>query len=274
MEVGVGARLGKAGRDAVVRRLQHEFKQLSKNPLSCVSAAPLESNIFVWHVNLNGAPDTPCDGGMFHLRLVFPEEYPAQPPALTALTELPHPNVLRKDGRVCLAILSKHSSSDSLLASKPHDPQQHQQQHQRRFGAAYANGGWSPENSVASVLAQLQTFLGVEGDPSEEIQHAVRKSRYFVCRACGHSPTKVHPPLECLADGFRLWQRPETTTRTTRTTRTARQRQGRSATRTKATQHRDIFTITDTEGREAAAASVRGARGSVLAVRLDAGGVH
>ncbi len=88
------------------RRLQKDLKELEDCtiPLVGVSARPLSSSLFTWHGNLRGPEGTPFESGVFHLELVFPQNYPCSPPTIRLFTPLPHPNVLNQTS-VCLDIL-------------------------------------------------------------------------------------------------------------------------------------------------------------------------
>ena len=88
------------------RRLQKDLKELedSNIPLVGVTARPLSNSLYVWHGNLRGPEGTPYEGGVFHLQLTFPLNYPVSPPTITLFTPLPHPNVLNQR-TICLDIL-------------------------------------------------------------------------------------------------------------------------------------------------------------------------
>lgn len=55
-----------------VQRLLADLREIHNNPLHLVSAAPLEDDVFTWHVNLLGMEGSPYEGGIFHLELAFP----------------------------------------------------------------------------------------------------------------------------------------------------------------------------------------------------------
>jgi ubiquitin-protein ligase len=88
------------------RRLQKDLKELEDStiPLVGVAARPLSSSLFTWHGNLRGPEGTPYEGGVFHIEITFPTNYPAAPPAIRLFTPINHPNVLGQTS-VCLDIL-------------------------------------------------------------------------------------------------------------------------------------------------------------------------
>jgi ubiquitin-protein ligase len=102
-----------------------------KVPTVGVTARPLENNMFIWHANIKGPAETSYEGGVFHLQLEIPESFPHQPPTVTLLTPLPHPNVFGQ--RICLDMLQPARGKQSL--------------------------GWSSGYTIQSILIQLQSFL-------------------------------------------------------------------------------------------------------------------
>jgi ubiquitin-protein ligase len=106
----------------------------AKVPLCGVSAAPLDNSIYTWHANLRGPEQSAFKGGVFHLEMVFPTNYPVSPPTVTFFTEVPHPNVFGKT--VCLDMLQKQPA---------------------KGGESWE--GWTSAYTVESVLLQLQSFL-------------------------------------------------------------------------------------------------------------------
>lgn len=91
-------------------RLMADLKEMHNEPPEGCSAAPVnESNLFVWNASIIGPDESPWEGGIYGLRLVFPEQYPSKPPKARFTCEMFHPNVYN-DGTLCLDIIQEHWS--------------------------------------------------------------------------------------------------------------------------------------------------------------------
>lgn len=73
-----------------------------------VTARPLSNSLYQWHGNLRGPEGTPYEGGVFHIEIMFPMDYPVSPPTVKLFTPIPHPNVLNET-EICLDILDKNA---------------------------------------------------------------------------------------------------------------------------------------------------------------------
>lgn len=90
------------------------------------SASPVsEDNLYIWNASIFGPEDTAWEGGIYSLRLQFPDAYPSKPPRVRFTCELFHPNVY-SDGSLCL----------DLLQDK-----------------------WSPCNTICTLLMSIQSLL-------------------------------------------------------------------------------------------------------------------
>ncbi|KAH8256708.1 hypothetical protein KR038_006238, partial [Drosophila bunnanda] len=76
----------------------------------------VEKDIFKWKATIEGPQGTPYEGGIFHLDILFNEEYPYLPPKVTFRTKIYHCNIA-PTGQICLDILSSEWSP-ALTASK------------------------------------------------------------------------------------------------------------------------------------------------------------
>lgn len=99
-----------------LRRIERELELLQKDtPVNC-SAGPIEHNLSHWTATITGPSETPYEGGVFFLDIVFPETYPFKPPKIKFVTKIYHPNI-SKVGLICVDIL-KNNWSPALTISK------------------------------------------------------------------------------------------------------------------------------------------------------------
>ena len=68
---------------SALRRLVAEYKQILKNSPDGIIAGPLkEDNYFEWEAAITGPEGTVFEDGVFVARLVFPQDYPLNPPTM------------------------------------------------------------------------------------------------------------------------------------------------------------------------------------------------
>lgn len=84
-------------------------------------------NLLKWSCGIPGKKGTPWEGGIYKITILFPTNYPSQPPKVYFTPSLFHPNIFC-DGRVCLSIL---------------DPYKH----------------WKPSIGIPQILSGLQELL-------------------------------------------------------------------------------------------------------------------
>jgi len=111
----------------------HEFPRLGLRR----KGADGTINLFEWVAGVPGVAGTPWEGGVYNLRLIFPEDFPAKPPKCQFTPPLFHPNVY-PSGTVCLSILN-------------------------------ADKGWEPSFGVLQILKGIQALLNDPnlGDPAQ-----------------------------------------------------------------------------------------------------------
>ncbi|ESQ30933.1 hypothetical protein EUTSA_v10012339mg [Eutrema salsugineum] len=67
---------------------------LQQNPSPIYSAGVEAEGVYVWAVTITGLPETPYEGGVFNLRIIFPPQFPWKPPKMHFRTPpIFHPNV-------------------------------------------------------------------------------------------------------------------------------------------------------------------------------------
>jgi len=98
------------------QRLNKELKEIINNPPTNCSAGLIEDDIFHWRATIIGPEGTPYHGGIFELRIDFPQDYPFKPPNVIFITKIYHCNI-NTSGSICLDILKKQWSP-ALTISK------------------------------------------------------------------------------------------------------------------------------------------------------------
>jgi ubiquitin-conjugating enzyme E2 D/E len=99
------------------QRITRELENMKIDPPSNCSAGPeTENDMFKWQATIMGPKDSPYEGGIFYLTILFPPEYPFKPPKCTFDTRIYHPNI-NSGGGICLDIL-KDNWSPALTISK------------------------------------------------------------------------------------------------------------------------------------------------------------
>eukprot|EP01084_Bolivina_argentea_P118959 211002_1 len=148
-----------------------EWKNCS-HQASSISAAPLDGNIFEWHVNF--IPEYGAlKGIIFHLKIIFPQTYPLSAPNALICNYLHHPNVVGKV--ICLDMIQHN---------------------------------WSAAYSVSSLLFQLLSFLITKRAPqargqmkrirhtTQQIKQMQTESINFKCDKCPHTYNNPWPLLQ------------------------------------------------------------------------------
>ena len=101
-----------------MKKIKEEFKDLNSNPISNIGATIgliNDDNIFEWQCSLMGPKDTSYSGGLFFLRIKFPDNYPEVAPEVCFKTPIYHVNINPKKakmsgaeslGHVCISTLN------------------------------------------------------------------------------------------------------------------------------------------------------------------------
>ena len=82
--------------DHSLERIRQDFQDLERNPITeigCTVGLPEKGNYYKWRATLLGPMDTPYNGGMFLLEILFPQDYPNSHPMVYFLTPIYHLNV-------------------------------------------------------------------------------------------------------------------------------------------------------------------------------------
>ncbi|XP_020802936.1 ubiquitin-conjugating enzyme E2-16 kDa-like [Drosophila serrata] len=110
---------------AATERIRRELNDFWKDPPDGCRIEANENNVFQWKAEIDGPPDSPYEGGIFKLKIIFHGEYPYRAPTVTFTTRIFHCNI-SLGGIICLNIL---------------------------------RADWSPVLTVASILISIRSML-------------------------------------------------------------------------------------------------------------------
>jgi len=99
----------------MAKRLEKELLEINTSLENC-SAGLRKDNIFEWYGLIFGPAKSVYEGGVFHLNIDFPTDYPFKPPKINFITKIYHPNI-SENGSICLDIL-KQQWSPALTINK------------------------------------------------------------------------------------------------------------------------------------------------------------
>ncbi|GBG25853.1 Ubiquitin-conjugating enzyme E2 J1 [Hondaea fermentalgiana] len=88
-----------------IRRIMADIRELQRDPSDQYAAKPLEDNMFDWHFVIRGPVGTDFEGGVYHGRIILPNDYPFKPPSIMLLTENGRWEINTK---ICLSISAYH----------------------------------------------------------------------------------------------------------------------------------------------------------------------
>eukprot|EP01129_Flabellula_baltica_P013415 TRINITY_DN6213_c0_g1_i1.p1 TRINITY_DN6213_c0_g1~~TRINITY_DN6213_c0_g1_i1.p1 ORF type:complete len:310 (+),score=96.29 TRINITY_DN6213_c0_g1_i1:20-949(+) len=124
---------------AVIKLLQNTYKKLQDEPVEGFTVVPNENDFLDWAVYIEGPKDTPYEGGIFELRMTFPDQFPMMPPTLEFVSEFFHPNVYA-NGKVCISILHE-PGTDAFNELES------------------ASERWLPSQTVSSIIMSVISML-------------------------------------------------------------------------------------------------------------------
>ncbi|KAK3809305.1 MAG: UBC-like protein [Benniella sp.] len=157
-------------KSSAVKRIMQEARELVLDPSTDFAAGPLESDIFEWHFTIRGPEETDFEGGLYHGRILLPNNYPFAPPSLMFLT----PNGrFELNKKVCLSITGYHPEY------------------------------WQPAWGIRTVLVAVRGFLPTESkgaigglDTSVEARKALAiRSKTWVCSTCCEANITILPDV-------------------------------------------------------------------------------
>lgn len=98
-------------------RLLIEAREAQKLNDPDITLIPNERNLYEWKAVIKGPADTPYEGGKWQLNIKCRRTYPIDPPSITFVTKVFHPNVNFSTGELCMDILKSNWSPAWTLQS-------------------------------------------------------------------------------------------------------------------------------------------------------------
>ena len=89
-----------------IKRIKNEIKAINENEDNLFNVEA-DFDIYNWIASIKGTIDSPYEGGLFKLRIIFPYTYPIKHPDIRFITKIFHPNV-NSDGFICNCALSEY----------------------------------------------------------------------------------------------------------------------------------------------------------------------
>ena len=100
---------------SALKRILRELNDFNKENHSNIWANPInESDLFNWEASILGPEDSPYEGGIFHLKIHFPTDYPFKPPHCVFITKIYHLNI-NYNGAISLDILMDQFSANLTI---------------------------------------------------------------------------------------------------------------------------------------------------------------
>ncbi|XP_025421102.1 SUMO-conjugating enzyme UBC9-B-like isoform X2 [Sipha flava] len=134
--------------DIAINRLIKERKKWKRHQPFGFIAKPIKNadgtlDYMNWECYIPGKKNTPWQGGMYFLRMIFNDDYPSSPPKCIFQPPLFHPNI-SADGIVCSSLLVQ-------------------------------NYDWHPTLTIKNILLGIQQFLN---EPNIDV-YAHREAYFF-----------------------------------------------------------------------------------------------
>ena len=110
------------------KRIEREINAINKSGGNFV-LKPIDWDIYNCIAEIRGPIGSPYEGGLFKLRVIFPNNYPFKYPDLQFITKIYHPNI-NINGHICSCVLFE-----------------------------YIYNRWSPTHTVEKILSFIQDFI-------------------------------------------------------------------------------------------------------------------
>jgi ubiquitin-conjugating enzyme E2 G1 len=136
-----------------IRHIVSRFKEYNKDPIDGFFCDPTDDP-FKWNFTLLGIYNTPFEGEILYGTIIFPNNFPNEPPTIQFTSNIYHPNIY-VDGKVCMSIL--HSSQIENFYDRPEEK-------------------WLPVHTIQSIILSMLLILQ---DPNIESPANIDAAKLF-----------------------------------------------------------------------------------------------
>ena len=119
-----------------IRHIVNRFREYNKDPIDGFFCEPTEDP-FKWSFTLLGMHNNPFEGEILYGNILFPQNFPNEPPTIQFTSNIYHPNVY-KDGKVCMSIL--HDSRTENFYDRPEEK-------------------WLPVHTIQSIVLSMMLII-------------------------------------------------------------------------------------------------------------------
>lgn len=95
----------------LVKRLTKEYAECKEAGIEMIFD---EKDLTKVTCLLYGPHDSDYESGVFKIKVVFTDKYPFEPPEMTFMTKIYHPNISPQTGAICVDILKSYNWSPAL----------------------------------------------------------------------------------------------------------------------------------------------------------------
>lgn len=92
--------------------IRKEWDLIKKNTIlsqiGCSAGPKKKSNLFEWNAIIRGPKRSPYDGYLFKFSIIFPRDYPSNPPNVKCISPVHHMNI-SKEGNVCVSSITDNN---------------------------------------------------------------------------------------------------------------------------------------------------------------------
>ena len=102
---------------SALKRIKKELNDIKSGKIKNIDAGPIdEKDLFNWRATIIGPDESPYKGGIFHIKIRFPTDYPFRPPEFKFITKIYHYNI-NQNGNLFFDYLNRNWSPSFTIGT-------------------------------------------------------------------------------------------------------------------------------------------------------------